>query len=133
MGRPTRERVNSVAVSVMEFQRSSKMSVSSLEGGRRGFEHPIIDEDDAEIGDTHTKAGDLFKLLGEFEMPSQAGREASFPFCNIFLLKFLNLSGLFRGRIRRSSLSRLIFDFPGIVILENCVILLSSRLRIVDV
>jgi hypothetical protein len=108
------------------------MSVSSLEGGRRGFEQPIID-DDAEIGDTHTKAGILFNLLGEFEMPSQAGREASFPFYNIFLLKFLNLSGLFRGRIRRSSLSRLIFDFPGIVILENCVILLSSGLRIVDV
>jgi hypothetical protein len=38
----TDKRVNSLAGSVMEFQRSSKMSVSSLGGGRAEFEHPIV-------------------------------------------------------------------------------------------
>ena len=38
MGRPTKERVNSLAVSVIEFQRSSNMSVSSEGGRREGLE-----------------------------------------------------------------------------------------------
>lgn len=50
MGRPTRERVNSLAVSVMEFQRSSNMSVSSLEGGRRLLLAHILDADDDDTG-----------------------------------------------------------------------------------